>query len=657
MSEDVNTLVGYLGPDFQQGLLWQIVTEPEYAEKIMPLLAVEYFDDPKAKRFFIVLTEFFNENGKPANLQNKSIELAIKKYCNPSDPLDEEYLNNILSKIILWNDRVINRDLLNNGDVLQKEGFNFIIQQEYRKLGEFIIEGVKTGKLKSKETINSIEEKIRKIGVIGDEEDNGIHVLENIDRALRKEFREPTPTGIYAIDQVTGNGLGKGEVGIVLSPSGVGKSTTLTKIANTAVDEGKNVLQIIFEDTEDQIRRKHFTIWSKISLDEIDNNTELVKKRIHDHFNTGEKRGDLLIKKFNDDGTTILDVRRWIDRYQKKYNMKFDMIVLDYLDCLESHKKAVDQNQSELFIIKSFIAMAADYDIPCWSALQTNRTGLDAEWVETHMMGGNIKRLQKSHFVMSIAKTADQREGGELANIKILKARFASDGQMFKNCIFNNKTMEIRITDPKWNVKEMPSTESSLEKIDKTLENTIFSALHERVGGAMDADEDIIKQRAAETDKIMREQQDAKNKRDEDDRILANIGKDFEIPNIEAPTGIIPDYMPNLLDIGWTGETSTSIDIPMMEIDENTATDVEEPTEPISLSETKEALGEGEHVSNIPLPTGKLYYIEPIEKYTPVESDVSIEEKLKVLGKKGFPFTIDDDIGLIDDLYNSLKDS
>ena len=90
--------------------------------------------------------------------------------------------------------------------------------------------------------------------------------------------------------------------------------------------------------------------------------------------------------------------------------------------------------------------MAADYNIPCWTALQTNRQGFDTEFVHTQQMGGSIKRAQKTHFLMSIGRTPDQKEAG-LANLQILKARFAQDGQQFKDCIFNNGTMEIRVTD------------------------------------------------------------------------------------------------------------------------------------------------------------------------------------------------------------------
>jgi hypothetical protein len=146
--------------------------------------------------------------------------------------------------------------------------------------------------------------------------------------------------------------------------------------------------------------------------------------------------------------------------------------LLDYLDCLESHKKSPDRNEAELVIIKSFEALASDFDIPAWTAIQTNRSGFNAEYVEAYQTGGSIKRIQKAHFFMSVAKTRDQAEAS-LANIRIIKARFAKDGQAFNDCVFNNDTLEIRIEDPKYPLQAKGVKHHDTEDINK-LDKTII---------------------------------------------------------------------------------------------------------------------------------------------------------------------------------------
>lgn len=454
MSEKTeNTLSAYLGHEFQMNLMWQILVEPDFGDKVVKDLSVDYFDDPILKKMFIIINEYFLEYNRVPNIQNQTIQIAINKFKTPNNIIEHESLFGIVDKIKLWNERVLNQQIAYSGEVIQKETINFIKQQEYRKLGEFILDKTKTGEIKNKNMIGILDDKINKISGIGDEEDYGIEIGHDIKRALSKEFRETIPTGIAVLDGVTGGGLGKGEIGLILTPSGVGKTTTLSKIANTAYDDGKKVLQIIFEDTEDQVRRKHFTIWSGVPLSEIDDNLEFVEKAASDKIKEIEARGGkLIIKKFSQENTTIQDIRNWILKFEKLFGYKFDILILDYLDCLESNKKGLDRQEAELAIVKSFLALSADFDIPCWSALQSNRTGFDSEFLEVNQIGGNVKRYQKAHFFMSIAKPVEQKDGN-LVNIKILKARFIKDGQQFKNSILDNDTMVIKFNDSDYNGK------------------------------------------------------------------------------------------------------------------------------------------------------------------------------------------------------------
>ena len=90
---------------------------------------------------------------------------------------------------------------------------------------------------------------------------------------------------------------------------------------------------------------------------------------------------------------------------------------------------------------------------------------------------------------MSVAKTDDQKESGQ-ANIKILKARMVKDGQIFENCIFDNDTMEIRITDNRYNRK------IELKKYDeedlKKLEESASSKYHSKVSSTFHDDNNTV---------------------------------------------------------------------------------------------------------------------------------------------------------------------
>jgi predicted ATP-dependent serine protease len=94
-------------------------------------------------------------------------------------------------------------------------------------------------------------------------------IFSNLDTVLDEDFRHPIPIGIPGIDRLLKGGLAKGEIGVILAPTGVGKTTILTKIANTAFNLGYNVLQIFFEDNPKIVQRKHFTLWTGIEPDNL----------------------------------------------------------------------------------------------------------------------------------------------------------------------------------------------------------------------------------------------------------------------------------------------------------------------------------------------------------------------------------------------------
>ena len=94
-----------------------------------------------------------------------------------------------------------------------------------------------------------------------------------------------------------------------------------------------------------------------MKLSEIDDNREIVKeKSLNKYKKIKEKGGKIDIVRFSQEDTTIYDIKNWIARQEKKFGYKYDMIVLDYLDCLEPNKKEKELLSAELQIIKSFEA-------------------------------------------------------------------------------------------------------------------------------------------------------------------------------------------------------------------------------------------------------------------------------------------------------------
>ena len=132
-------------------------------------------------------------------------------------------------------------------------------------------------------------------------------VFHNLEEVLKDDFRHPVPTGLDGIDNLLNGGLAKGEIGVILAPTGVGKTTMLTRFANTAFNMGYNVLQIFFEDNPKIIQRKHFTCWTGISPDELSSNKEEVLSKADEMKKNG---GKMILKKLPSDENTMTQIKK-----------------------------------------------------------------------------------------------------------------------------------------------------------------------------------------------------------------------------------------------------------------------------------------------------------------------------------------------------------
>lgn len=211
-------------------------------------------------------------------------------------------------------------------------------------------------------------------------------------------------------------------------------TTILTKIANTAYNMGYNVLQIVFEDLPDVIRRKHASCWSGIELNNLTEEKEEVLNVVKEQ--TQGKENDLIIRKFPSEGITMNDIKSYV-RHLISTGFKPDLIVLDYIDCVESTRRYNDEWSGEGNVMRAFESMLYEHNMVGWTAVQGNRNSISSDVVTGDQMGGSIKKAQIGHFIMSIARTLAQKENNR-ATIAVLKSRFGKDGVIFEDCTFDN---------------------------------------------------------------------------------------------------------------------------------------------------------------------------------------------------------------------------
>jgi len=372
----------YLGSSFQIQLLNQIVVDKEFSRSIVDVIEPNYFDNKYFKIIIQMIKEYNQKwDGVPSF---ETLEQITKS----------EFQQESIAKVVIDTIRKIKEAPVSGGDFVQEKALKFCKQQELQKAitkAQKVIDG---GEF---ENYDALEEMIREALQVGIVEDGMLNVFSNLDDVLNEDYRHPIPMGIPGIDRLLKGGLAKGEIGVVLAPTGVGKSTILTKIANHAFNLGYNVLQIFFEDNPKVIQRKHFTLWTKIHPDDMSNKKEEVLMKVKEVEQKMDNQ--LILEKLPSDTMTMSQIKNLI-RKKIADGIKVDMVLLDYIDCVVPEKNLGDEWKSEGSVMRGFEAMCHELNLVGWTATQGNRSSISSEVVTTDQMGGSIKKAQVGHVII-----------------------------------------------------------------------------------------------------------------------------------------------------------------------------------------------------------------------------------------------------------------
>ena len=418
-----NKNFGYLGHTFQLKLLNLIITDNIFFKLIIDAILAKYFDNQYFKLVMQLIKEYYE-----------------KYETAPSfDALDQltriEISSEMARKNIFDMLKEIKEASFEDHLFVKEKSIKFCKQQELKKAIRKVESIMEKGDF---ESYDKCEEYIRKAITIGDGDTGSFEIFTELDKLLDEDYRHPVPTGVDGLDNILNGGLAKGEIGVVLAPTGVGKTTMLTRFSNTAFNMGYNVLQIFFEDNPKIIQRKHFTCWTGIVNDDLSKHKETVLDKADEMKKTG---GRLILKKLPSDEMTMLQIKNQVRKIEAD-GIKLDMILIDYIDCILPDRAFNDEWKGEGSVMRKFEGMCSELNLAGWTATQGNRTSISSEVVTTDMMGGSIKKAQVGHVIISVAKTLQQKELG-LATIAIVKSRLGRDGVIFENCKFDNGTLEI----------------------------------------------------------------------------------------------------------------------------------------------------------------------------------------------------------------------
>jgi len=245
----------------------------------------------------------------------------------------------------------------------------------------------------------------------------------DVDKRLTKDARDTVPTGWDAIDSLIGGGLAGGELGVVIAPSGVGKSWALATMGANALQKGKKVVHYTLELNENYVGLRYDTIYTGIEPGKVPEHPEVIKELVE------KIKGEIIIKYYPARTITSHTIQAHIQQ-MASLGFKPDLVIVDYADLMSATARTDARYQELGAVYEELRGLAGELQIPIWTASQTQRSALQDEVIQADKIAESYSKIMTADLVISISRKLEDKVH-KTGRAHIIKNRFGADGHTF----------------------------------------------------------------------------------------------------------------------------------------------------------------------------------------------------------------------------------
>lgn len=437
--KELETLKKY-GAEFQNKCIAAVVTDRLFLERILDILSPEYFETSAQKWVIEQTVQYYQQYRDVPTPTVLSLKLQA---VDGQMKLLKQSIGDLLGVVY---DHVTDTDM----KFVKEQFLEFC---KARALAQAILTSVD---LLNKGDYDGIKATVDTALRAGMERDLGHHYRKDINKRMAVTARDCIKTGWADLDQLMDGGLGKGELGFIVAPSGAGKTWILSRLGAEAMKQGKNVLHITMELNENYVGLRYDAYFSGVSFQEVRKYRDKVEEEM------AKVKGDLTIKYFPLRTVSAMSIRLFVERLQMLEQVKIDMLVVDYADLLKP--LIADRNAKKYEeagdVYEELRSVAGELQIAVWSASQSNREGHDADIVSATNVADSYRKIMTGDFILSLSRKDEDKEV-DTGRFLIVKNRFGPDGLTFP-CKFNASNGHVTIYN-----KASSEGQELLAKMDK----------------------------------------------------------------------------------------------------------------------------------------------------------------------------------------------
>ena len=395
------------GKSFQENMCQMIFESRGFADQMKEVLNINFLEF-KYLQVFVRL--IFNYKEKYSRQPSESIMTTILR----TEIANE---NELITKQIRDFFARMSKTEVQDEEYIKDTAVDFCKKQV---LKEAILKSVP---LLKKSSFNDIQTLINNAMKLGNDNDDGYYYIEDFEKRFEIKARDPITTGWKVVDGLTKGGIGNGELGVVIAPTGAGKSMALVHLGAQAVKEGKTVVHYTLELADTIVASRYDSCITGIPLQELFNKKEEIYDEIKDI------PGKLIVKEYPTKSARVETLRNHLEKLQQQ-EISVDMIIVDYGDLLRSNSKNDEKRHQLESIYEELRGLAQENSCPIWTASQTNRSGLNAEVITMEAISEAFNKCFVADFIFSISRTI-QHKNSNGGRIFIAKNRNGPDGLVY----------------------------------------------------------------------------------------------------------------------------------------------------------------------------------------------------------------------------------
>jgi hypothetical protein len=298
---------------------------------------------------------------------------------------------------------------------------------------------------------------------LGTDNNFGHDFMKDFEKRFVLRERSPVTTGWKEVDQITGAGLGKGELGVVIAPTGAGKSMALVHLGAQAAKSGLNVIHYTLELADTVVAKRYDCCITGFTL----NAHYGLKDEIYEKISS-LSLGNLIVKEYPTKTASTQTLRNHLEKLRKR-DIKIDMIIVDYADLLKPVSAQRELRNELGGIYEDLRAMSQQYECPVWTASQTNRAGYNAQIVQPEQISEAFNKCFIADFICTISRTAEDKQANK-GTMYVAKNRNGPDGIAYPMFIDTSSV----------DMKVFPNDGMTIESVEREKKQDYTKAMKEK---------------------------------------------------------------------------------------------------------------------------------------------------------------------------------